>query len=66
MGHEEGSMTPKTKLIIGLIVLWLSLWAFCLWLIWQPYTFSHVPTVKGSWCDGGKCWVVEKGKVSRL
>ena len=35
MGHEEGSMTPKTKLIIGLIVLWLSLWAFCLWLIWQ-------------------------------
>ena len=30
-------MTPKTKLIIGLIVLWLSLWAFCLWIIWQPY-----------------------------
>ena len=59
-------MKPKTLAIIATIILLLVLWAFTLWLIWQPYAFSQIPTVKGSWCDGGKCWVVEKGKVCRL
>ena len=36
MGHEEGGMTPKTKFIIALILLLLVLWAFTLWIIWQP------------------------------
>jgi len=59
-------MTPRTLAILAAILLLVFLWAFTLWIIWQPYTFSQIPTVKGSWCDGGKCWVVEKGKVGRL
>ena len=52
-------------MIAGIILL-LVLWAFTLWIIWQPYAFSQIPTVKGSWCDGGKCWESVNGRKVRL
>ena len=30
-------MKPKTLAIIATIILLLTLWAFTLWIIWQPY-----------------------------
>jgi hypothetical protein len=30
-------MTPHTKLLLAAILLLVFLWAFTLWIIWQPY-----------------------------
>jgi hypothetical protein len=33
-------MKPRLKYIIGAILLGAFLWAFTLWIVWQPYRFD--------------------------
>jgi hypothetical protein len=59
-------MIPRILAWLGAILLLLFLWAFSIWLMWTPAKIVYIPTIPGSWCADGKCWVFEGGKRVRL
>jgi hypothetical protein len=58
-------MIPRILAWLGAILLLLFLWAFAIWLMWNP-KIGYIETIPGSFCADGKCWVVEGGKRVRL